>query len=73
MHEIGRGTGADVLGHPHHALAWLANHLAVGGTGLRAGQIVLTGSLVKTVWLNAGDEVVMDLSGLGTVTVDFRG
>ena len=26
--EVGRGTGADVLGHPHHALAWLANHLA---------------------------------------------
>ena len=70
--EIGRGTGADVLGHPHHALAWLANHLAAGGLGLLAGQIVLTGSLVKTVWLNAGDEVVMDLSGLGTVTVDFR-
>jgi 2-keto-4-pentenoate hydratase len=71
--EIGQGTGADVLGHPHHALAWLANHLAAGGNGLRAGQIVLTGSLVKTIWLNAGDEVVMDLSGLGTVTVDFRG
>jgi 2-oxo-3-hexenedioate decarboxylase/2-keto-4-pentenoate hydratase len=71
--EIGRGTGADVLGHPHNALAWLANHLAAGGHGLRAGQIVLTGSLVKTVWLKAGDEVAMDLSGLGTVNVDFRG
>jgi len=71
--EAGRGTGADVLGHPHHALAWLANHLAAGGKGLRAGQIVLTGSLVKTVWLGAGDEVVMDLPGLGTVAVDFRG
>ena len=70
--EAGRGTGADVLGHPHHALAWLANHLAAGGKGLRAGQIVLTGSLVKTVWLGAGDQVVMDLSGLGTVAVDFR-
>ena len=70
--EAGRGTGADVLGHPHHALAWLANHLAAGGKGLRAGQIVLTGSLVKTVWLGAGDEVAMDLSGLGTVAVDFR-
>src|ERR1700731_3583033 len=70
--EAGRGTGADVLGHPHHALAWLANHLAAGGKGLRAGQIVLTGSLVKTVWLGAGDEVVMDLSGLGTGAVGFR-
>ena len=49
--EAGRGTGADVLGHPHNALAWLANHLAAEGRGLHAGQIVLTGSLVKTVWL----------------------
>lgn len=69
--EAGRGTGADVLGHPHHALAWLANHLADSGKHLRAGDIVLTGSLVKTVWLDAGDEAVMELSGLGRVTVRF--
>jgi 2-oxo-3-hexenedioate decarboxylase/2-keto-4-pentenoate hydratase len=69
--EDGRGTGADVLGHPHHALAWLANHVAAGGKALRAGQIVLTGSLVKTVWLKPGDAVTMDLSGLGAVQVSF--
>jgi 2-keto-4-pentenoate hydratase len=69
--EIGQGTGADVLGHPHHALAWLANHLAAGGKGLRAGEIVLTGSLVKTLWLRSDDSVVMDLSGLGSVAVSF--
>jgi 2-keto-4-pentenoate hydratase len=69
--EVGRGTGADVLGHPHHALAWLANHLAADGKGLRAGEIVLTGSLVKTVWLSAGDSVVMELAGLGSVEVEF--
>jgi len=70
--EVGRGTGADVLGHPHNALAWLANHLAEEGKGLHEGQIVLTGSLVKTVWLNAGDSVVMELDGLGTVKAEFR-
>jgi 2-keto-4-pentenoate hydratase len=69
--EVSRGTGADVLGHPHNALAWLANHLAAGGKGLHAGQIVLTGSLVKTLWLGAGDKVTMDLSELGTVAVTF--
>ncbi len=69
--EVGRGTGADVLGHPHNALAWLANHLATEGKSLRAGQIVLTGSLVKTVWLNAGDEVAMELEGLGRVEATF--
>ena len=40
------GTGADVLGHPFHALAWLANLLAAEGRALQAGQLVLTGSLV---------------------------
>jgi len=69
--EVGRGSGADVLGHPHNALAWLANHLAIEGKGLRAGHIVLTGSLVKTVWLNPGDEVVMELEGLGRVEATF--
>jgi 2-keto-4-pentenoate hydratase len=56
--EAGRGT---------------ANHLAEEGKGLHAGQIVLTGSLVKTVWLNAGDSVVMELDGLGTVAATFQG
>jgi len=69
--EAGRGTGADVLGHPHQALAWLANHLAAEGRGLHAGQIVLTGSLVKTAWLKAGDGVVMELQGLGRVEATF--
>jgi 2-keto-4-pentenoate hydratase len=70
--DAGRGTGADVLGHPHNALAWLANHLADEGKGLHAGQIVLTGSLVKTLWLNAGDSVRMELDGLGTVEAKFE-
>jgi 2-keto-4-pentenoate hydratase len=69
--EVARGTGADVLGHPHNALAWLANHLAAGGTTLHAGEIVLTGSLVKTLWLDAGDAVTMELSGLGSVSARF--
>ena len=70
--EAGSGTGADVLGHPHNALAWLANHLAAEGRGLHAGQIVLTGSLVKTMWMKAGDHVRMELAGLGDVEVTFH-
>jgi 2-keto-4-pentenoate hydratase len=69
--EIGHGTGADVLGHPHNALAWLANHLAEEGRRLYAGQIVMTGSLVKTIWLNAGDRVRMEEDGLGVVEATF--
>ena len=69
--EAGRGTGADVLGHPHNPLAWLANHLAADGKSLRAGQIVLTGSLVRTIWLDTAATVTMDLSGLGSVELKF--
>jgi 2-keto-4-pentenoate hydratase len=69
--EVSRGTGKDVLGHPHNALAWLANQLAAEGKGLHAGQLVMTGSLVKTVWLKAGDRVTMELEGLGKVEATF--
>jgi 2-keto-4-pentenoate hydratase len=34
---------------------------------------VLTGSLVKTVWLKAGDKAMRELEGLGRVEVNFRG
>jgi 2-keto-4-pentenoate hydratase len=67
--EVGRGLGADVLGHPFIALAWLANSLAARGSRLRAGEIVLTGSLVATRWLHPGDAVEIEISGLGTVTM----
>ena len=39
---------------------------------LRAGEIVLTGSLVQTAWLNAGDAVGDGAVGLGSVAVDFE-
>jgi 2-keto-4-pentenoate hydratase len=69
----GRGIGADVMGHPHNALAWLANNLAARGTTLRDGEIVLTGSLVQTVWLSPDDRVLVHVSGLGSVTLNVRG
>jgi len=71
--EAGRGVGADVLGHPLNALAWLANSLTARGTMLRAGEIVLTGSLVETRWLQAGDRAEIEISGLGAVRVAVSG
>jgi 2-oxo-3-hexenedioate decarboxylase/2-keto-4-pentenoate hydratase len=69
--EAGRGTGADVLGHPHNALAWLANHLAARGTPLRAGMVVSTGSIVSTKWPKAGEAVVVAIDGLGEAVAHF--
>jgi 2-oxo-3-hexenedioate decarboxylase/2-keto-4-pentenoate hydratase len=65
--EVGRGIGRDVMGHPLNALAWIASSLAARGAPLRAGEIVLLGSLVETRWLARGDHVAIDITGLGRV------
>ena len=62
---VGEGLGADVLGHPFAALAWLANSLVERGRMLKAGEIVLTGSMVATSWLKPGDEMATIIDGLG--------
>jgi 2-keto-4-pentenoate hydratase len=63
--ELGRGVGADVLGHPFEALAWLANTLAERGRPLRAGMVVSTGSIVSTKWPKPGQTVTVEIEGLG--------
>jgi 2-keto-4-pentenoate hydratase len=69
---VGSGRGEDVLGHPFEALAWLANQVAMQGGGLKRGDVVLTGSVVQTNWVAAGDRVRMDLGALGTVEFSFE-
>jgi 2-keto-4-pentenoate hydratase len=70
--EIGAGHGADALGHPLEALAWLANGLAARGHGLKRGQVVLTGSLVSPYHPEPGDQVTVAIDGLGEVRASFR-
>ncbi|MEX2617625.1 MAG: fumarylacetoacetate hydrolase family protein [Alphaproteobacteria bacterium] len=69
--DAGRGTGAMVLGHPLEALVWLAGALAEQGRSLKAGDIVMTGSMVETRWLEAGDWVDVTIEGLGVAAVSF--
>lgn len=69
--ERGRGLGGDVLGHPFTALTWLANELASHGVGLRSGHVVLTGSVVATQWVERGDQVRVEVEGLGSAEVIF--
>lgn len=61
----GSGHGADILGHPLAALAWLANRYAELDRTLPAGGFVLLGSVVQTQWLDAGSRVRVALEGLG--------
>ena len=70
--EIGAGVGADVMGHPFEALAWLANHAAATGRPLAEGDVVLTGSIVETRWVGPGDYVRIEIEDLGEASVSFE-
>lgn len=67
----GRGTGADVLGHPLNALVWLADTLARRGRPLRAGMVVTTGSIVATQWPQPGETVEVEIEALGKAAASF--
>jgi len=48
-------------------LTWLANHLATSGSGLKAGDVVMTGSLIPTRFPKEPGHFRFDLSGVGSV------
>jgi 2-keto-4-pentenoate hydratase len=64
---IGEGFGRDILGHPFNSVAWLATHLAARGVALKAGQIIMTGSVMKTVFPDQAAHYRFDLEGIGLV------
>jgi 2-keto-4-pentenoate hydratase len=65
--KVGEGVGADAMGHPLDAVAWLADHLASIGRGLVRGDVVITGSIITSKTVTAGDLVRFSVAGLGTV------
>jgi 2-keto-4-pentenoate hydratase len=64
---VGEGVGAAAMGHPLDALAWVANHLAAHGRGLVFRDVVITGSIITTKTVQAGDLVKFSVEGLGDV------
>jgi 2-keto-4-pentenoate hydratase len=69
---IGEGHGRDILGHPFNSVAWLATQLNSRGVGLKAGQIVMTGAVMKTVFPEADASYRFDLEAIGAVEVHVR-
>jgi len=69
--QISSGKGSAVQGNPLTAVAWLANTLGEFGIPFKAGELILSGSLVPLEPVVAGDEMHMELSGVGSATVRF--
>ena len=66
---------AEVVGaapqDPVEAVCWLANHLALRGIELAAGQFVLCGTHIPMQPVEGLAEIVVDMSGLGRVTLSL--
>lgn len=66
------GLGAGVLNDPVESMVWLVHRLASYGAGLRAGDVVLSGSFIRPVEARNGDKFVADYGPFGTVHIDFE-
>jgi len=67
----GQGSGANVMGDPRSALAWITNELSAYGDGLRAGDVVITGTCLTPVPVSTGDSVKADFGDFGVLEVVF--
>ncbi|MBS7811775.1 2-keto-4-pentenoate hydratase [Roseococcus pinisoli] len=69
--ERRRGTAREAVGHPVEPLTWLANELSRTGIGLRAGEVVSTGTCTGMIKARAGEEHVADYGEFGEIRIRF--
>ncbi len=71
-HQRDEGVGADLMGHPMNCLAWLAgSSVSAAFGGLKAGQVIMLGSVTPPIWLTGPASVTIDFSPLPPVQVTF--
>jgi 2-keto-4-pentenoate hydratase len=66
-----RGTAGAALDHPMVPLTWLANELSRTGIGMKAGQMVSTGTLTGMLAPKAGETYTADFGPFGSVTMTY--
>jgi len=55
---------------PYATLAWIANHLAERGRDLKAGMVIITGSIIPTISISRGERAVFAVDGLGEAVME---
>ena len=65
------GLGAGVLDDPVTGILWLVHRLARYGQGLKAGDIVLSGSFIRPVEAPPGSRFDADFGPFGQVSIQF--
>jgi len=70
---ISTGSGAAALdASPLSCVVWLANTLGKFGVSLKAGEVILSGSLVPLQPVKAGDYMSVSIGGVGRTSVRFK-
>jgi 2-keto-4-pentenoate hydratase len=69
---VNSGTGAEVMGNPAAAVAWLANKLSGFNIELKEGNIVMSGALTAAQTVKSGDSFTVSFHGMGSVSVKFK-
>jgi 2-keto-4-pentenoate hydratase len=70
-HPVFQGRGGHPQGDPLIPLVWLANHLSMHGRGLRAGELVTTGSCCGVQLVAPEHTATAHFLGLGSAVVTF--
>lgn len=65
------GLGAGVLDHPARGIVWLIERLARYGEGVKAGEVLLSGSFIRPIEASSGSEFVADYGAFGKVACRF--
>ena len=69
--SVGGGVGAASMGSPLTAVRWLANTLGAFGIPLKAGEVILSGSLGPLIPVARGDAMKLRIEGLGSAAIRF--
>jgi len=70
---VGEGRSDAILGNPVTSVAWLARKVASFGVRLKAGHVILPGSVTRAIDARNGDVFRADFGALGPVSLTFKG